>query len=813
MKNKKISLLICSLLFTSTLVSTVSCVGTTSTTASDINSSNTETSKPISSDTNTDKPYSSTSNSSPELPDSDPDGVEERVITTAYGNTKTIKQVENASTDTLIKLIRGRNVIASSENELTYSDELNADDVIEITSDYQYLVIDLFDGLGEQLLYSPSGNFVFQIPSSTIQKTYPANTFSGSSFHFKARVASDEEVTSKTVRNLASNPYDFMYADELNNQEESDLSGHLTDSTAVYEGEVAAYPHAYANRVTRNNAQFFARNAIDNSTDSDGHGDYPHQSWGYDQKSDAEFVIYFGRDVLLSELVFVLRADYSGTKEHDTYWQSATVEFSDGTEKKLTFTKTGKEQEFKLDKDILTSSLRIKDIVAVNNVNSEGYAALTEIKANGVEIVKNNPLAVKTYFHSNFGGKEQGKFTTEDYQVSEIKEKMDKVNDWFIDKTENSTYEIIDSNGTSKMQVKIDDDNWKDAVYYSGLLESFLTAGDMDSYYFMRGVGEQFTYLNHEGYHTPHADHAQIGESYLLLDELKHAEYKVEDTKANIDYCMSWDGKTFPSGGSSIWYDKSRDWSHLGFWWCDALYMALNSYTLLSQLTGDDDYVLTAYDAYNYFKSSLYNETYHLWYRDGKFIGNTTGNTDPNTDKEYPVFWARGNAWVLAALAKQLEYLDEERFPEIYNTYKQDYLDMAETIYKYQRDDGTWNASIIDPDYYEGKEVTGTSGFIYSYCIGLSLGLLDSNTYYPIVKKAYDGILENCSFSDGQIGYMQTTGSSPSSYKSEEFSERFTPEFGMGLFLLACSGMMRICSDYEPVVISLPYDPQTYLIG
>ena len=178
MKNKKISLLICSLLFTSTLVSTVSCVGTTSTTASDINSSNTETSKPISSDTNTDKPSSSTSNSSPELPDSDPDGVEERVITTAFGNTKTIKQVENASTDTLIKLIRGRNVIASSENELTYSDELNADDVIEITSDYQYLVIDLFDGLGEQLLYSPSGNFVFQIPSSTIQKTNPANTFS-----------------------------------------------------------------------------------------------------------------------------------------------------------------------------------------------------------------------------------------------------------------------------------------------------------------------------------------------------------------------------------------------------------------------------------------------------------------------------------------------------------------------------------------------------------------------------------------------------------------------------------------------------------
>ncbi len=810
MKNKRISLLICSLLLTSTLVTTVSCVGTSSSSASGVNSSTPESSRPISSDTGEDKPSSSTSTSKPDLPDSEPDGVEERVIQTAYGNTKTIKQVENASTDTLIKLIRGREVLSSSKNELNYSGSLNVNDVIEVTSDYQYLVIDLFDGLGEQLLYSPSGNFVFQIPSTTIQKTYPTGVFSGNNFHFEARVASDKEVTSKTVRNLASNPYDFMYADEINDQEANDLSGHLTDSTAVYEGEVATYPHAYANRVTRNNAQFFARNAIDNSVDSDGHGDYPYQSWGYDQKSDAEFIIYFGRDVLLSELVFVLRADYSGTKEHDTYWKSATVEFSDGSEQQLSFTKTGGEQKFSLEKEVLTNSLRIKDIVSVENADSEGYAALTEIKANGVEIVNNNPLAVKTYFHSNFGGKEQGKFTTDDYQVSDIKTKMDEVNDWFIDKTENSKYEIIDSNGTSKMQVKIDDDNWKDAVYYSGLLESFLTTGDMDSYYFMRGVGERFSYLNHEGKHTPHADHAQIGESYLLLDELKHAEYKVSDTKANIDYCMNWEAGSFPS--DDIWYDKSRDWTHLGFWWCDALYMALNSYTLLSRLTGDDSYVLTAFDAYNYFKSSLYNETYHLWYRDGKMLNQNTGHTDPNTGEKYPVFWSRGNAWVLAALAKQLEYLDEERFPEIYNTYKQDYLEMADSIYGYQRTDGTWNASIIDPDYYGGKEVTGTSGFIYAYCIGLSLGLLDSDIYYPVVKKAYDGIIENCSFSDGQIGYMQTTGSSPTSYKSESFSERFTPEFGMGLFLLACSGMMRICSDYEPVTVSLPYDPQTYLL-
>ena len=75
-----------------------------------------------------------------------------------------------------------------------------------------------------------------------------------------------------------------MYVDEKNDQNKSDnaMDGKLVDSQAI--SQVSAFPHAYANRVTRNEADFYARNAIDGCKDGTNHGNYPYQSWGYDKK-------------------------------------------------------------------------------------------------------------------------------------------------------------------------------------------------------------------------------------------------------------------------------------------------------------------------------------------------------------------------------------------------------------------------------------------------------------------------------------------------------------------------------------------------
>ena len=157
------------------------------------------------------------------------------------------------------------------------------------------------------------------------------------------------------------------------------------------------------------------------------------------------------------------------------------------------------------------------------------------------------------------------------------------------------------------MQVKINDAGWKDAVYYSGLTEAFLTTGDMDGYYFLRGVGNGFSYRVNGGHLTPHGDDYQIGETYLMLDDLLEASYKTAGVFANAEYNLArkMDDKTPPKVTGGEWIDSSRDWSHMGWWWCDALYMAMNTYTLLTLKTGDKKYVEQAYEGYKYWKGNL----------------------------------------------------------------------------------------------------------------------------------------------------------------------------------------------------------------
>ncbi len=729
---------------------------------------------------------------------------------TAFGSRTQVVESAEPTGETTIKLIRGRDVISSGNGSAAYTGALESGDIIEVTCDRRYIVIDLFDALGEQLVYSESGQFTFRIPSDG--GIYESGAFGGSSHTFTARAATDAEVTS-AARNLAENPYDRAYTDEINDYDAAYLGGAYLDSASVYESAVAAYPHAYANRVTRGEAQFYARNAIDGVTESDGHGEYPYQSWGYDQKDDAEYVVYFGRDVMLTELAFVLRADFSGSTPHDTCWQSAVVEFSDGTTMNVNFKKTGGRQAFEIDGGKMTNYVRVRGMQTTDD-GSQGYAALTELEAIGTEVASSNPAAARTTVTPLFGGKEQGKFVTDDYTVAGIKATMDKADEWFLDVTKDGDYKQPDSTWSASnpdknlMTVRIDDDNWKDAVYYSGKSEALMVTGDLDYYYFLRSVADDFGWTSHGGRHTPHADHYQIGETYLMLADLKGAEYKIADTLDSALYNINRPDDEWPDYGD-VYNDRNKgEWQNLGFWWCDALYMAMNSYTLASRLTGDSKYVEKAYEAYKYWKGRLYNEDYDLWYRDKSQLPDkiTTGHTDPDTGEDYPVFWSRGNAWVLAALAKQLEYLDENEYPDIYATYKADYIELAGSILKYQRDDGTWNASIVDPDYYGGTETTGTCGFIYAYCVGLSLGILDGAEYYPAVKKAYDCVTTKCMFESGQVGYMQTTGYQPANYRSEEFSKEITHEFGMGLFMLACSGMMRICSDYSAPAIAVPAD-------
>ena len=144
-------------------------------------------------------------------------------------------------------------------------------------------------------------------------------------------------------------------------------------------GETTYYPHAIANVETRNESVFAARNVIDGRVDTQSHGSWPYQSWGTDQREDAQIKIDFGRKVQVDKIALYLRADYP----HDTFWNFIRVEFSDGSNKIVEPVRSYDAQYFEFDKKVITWMKLLNFKKAEEEID---FAALTEIQVFGNDI-------------------------------------------------------------------------------------------------------------------------------------------------------------------------------------------------------------------------------------------------------------------------------------------------------------------------------------------------------------------------------------------------------------------------------------------
>lgn len=208
----------------------------------------------------------------------------------------------------------------------------------------------------EQIVYCPRNVFLFPVPSGRNAGPFNPAWFKGERHDISARLVKAEELAA--VRNLAANPYDTL--------------------------ESACFPHASASNyyTAKDPMPIFApRNAIDGERRNDGHGGWPVQSWGPDRLNDLWFRIDFGRPVEIDKLVFTLRAQFPpvAKSDHDDVWQSAVIEFSDGSSEKVEFKKTGDRQEFPVAKRTVTWLKMTKIVLPKSNK----WAALTELEAWG----------------------------------------------------------------------------------------------------------------------------------------------------------------------------------------------------------------------------------------------------------------------------------------------------------------------------------------------------------------------------------------------------------------------------------------------
>jgi rhamnogalacturonyl hydrolase YesR len=270
---------------------------------------------------------------------------------------------------------------------------------------------------------------------------------------------------------------------------------------------------------------------------------------------------------------------------------------------------------------------------------------------------------------------------------------------------------------------------------------------------------------------TNSADNQCCGQTYLALYALDPRPERIRDLQASV---------------AGMVKDPKTD----AWWWCDALQMAMPVFARLGVMNHDPRYFEKMHALYEDAKTSqggrgLYNPEEHLWWRDKSFL---PPYKEPNGRNSY---WARGNGWALAALIRVLEVLPADAPHR--DEYLGDFQAMAAAILPLQRADGYWNVSLLDPGHFGGKEVTGTSLFIYGFATGIRLGFLPAKDYAPAVARAWTAMAQEAVHPDGFLGYVQGTGKQPSDSQPVTYEHKPDfDDFGLGCFLLAGSEVWRL---------------------
>ncbi|MBQ7876049.1 MAG: glycoside hydrolase family 88 protein [Clostridia bacterium] len=365
---------------------------------------------------------------------------------------------------------------------------------------------------------------------------------------------------------------------------------------------------------------------------------------------------------------------------------------------------------------------------------------------------------------------------------------------------------------------------WARAAYHTGNMEVYKLLGDED--YLQHSIDwanynnwvgnpstadpSQWTWGYNQDYNSSavlFGDWQICFQSYLDM-----YEFGVED--ANLD-------RVYEVMDYQISKDEDGFW-----WWADALYMVMPVMSKLYKHTGDEKYLDALYKYFRYAKELMYdgpggiptssdgyttsaslkNGAYYsdpdnyayLFYRDANYVYPLNPNSGHETEKN---FWARGDGWVFAGLAKVLADMPStyEHYDEFYNTY----MEMAPAIIACQQTDengyGFWTQSMLQ-DYPkgtngndEGYETSGTAFFTYGLFWGINNGLLDEETYLEPAIRAW-GYLENVALHDsGKVGYVQPIGSNATQATPYDT----TQDFGVGAYLLAACEAARYAQSQE----------------
>ena len=221
---------------------------------------------------------------------------------------------------------------------------------------------------------------------------------------------------------------------------------------------------------------------------------------------------------------------------------------------------------------------------------------------------------------------------------------------------------------------------------------------------------------------------------------------------------------------------------HDYWWWADGLYMVMPVMTKLYKITGNELYLDKLYEYITYSDSLMYDNETGLYYRDAKYVYPKHKTLNGKKD-----FWARGDGWVLAGLAKVLQDLPKD------NAHRQFFEDkfkrLAKAVASLQQPEGYWTRSMMDPEHAPGPETSGTAFFTYGILWGINNGLLSKKEYAPVIRRSWHYLTTTALQKDGRIGYVQPIGEK--AIPGQVVDSRSTANFGVGAFLLAACEYAR----------------------
>ena len=222
------------------------------------------------------------------------------------------------------------------------------------------------------------------------------------------------------------------------------------------------------------------------------------------------------------------------------------------------------------------------------------------------------------------------------------------------------------------------------------------------------------------------------------------------------------------------------------WWWADGLYMAMPVMTKLYKATGNRQYLDKLQEYYAFADRLMFDPDAGLYYRDAKYV-----YPRHKTAKGGKDFWARGDGWVFASLAKVLADLpkDHPSYPLLVARYK----GMAAALKPAQQPGGYWTRSILDPQQAPGPESSGTAFFTYGYLWGMNNGYLDRAEYAPVAARSWQFLSKVALQADGKLGYVQPIGER--AIPGQVVDQDSTAPFGVGAFLLAASEMVRFAEQ------------------